>query len=210
MYHSTIHGLVIRDSFHTAKPQNPLGSGLRQCCLQGYGPFRYAATKPKARSPMGFLLFRVPWLVKGRRVAVRHGCTLVHRLFCGYLLELSAMLQQARTYTAGCVRGLAGSTPAPLTNQGVTRQGASANSLHGLNPRNTGTRYLREIAEQPVREGLRKVYGQSGDKRPVFRVNRGVMRTLGLFIFSGIKEDIWAGSGQIPWVSPLPRLWGNE
>lgn len=93
---------------------------------------------------------------------------------------------------------------------GSDRQGALANGLHGLNPRNTGTRYLRDYAEQPVREGLRKVYGQSGDKKPVFRVNRGVMRTLGLFIFFQIKEDSWAGSGQIPWVSPLAELWRNE
>ena len=54
MYHSIIHGLVIRDSSETANSQNPLGSGLRQCYDFWVRPRSYAATKPKARSPMGF------------------------------------------------------------------------------------------------------------------------------------------------------------
>lgn len=150
IYNSTIHGLVIRDSTRIAN-REPIGerASSKLWCPVLAGP--YAATKPKARSPMGFLLCGPP-LVRARQLI----------------------------------------------------------GLHGLNPRNTGSRYLRDLAEQPVREGLRKVYGQSGDKKPVFRVNRGVMRTLGLFIFFQIKEDSWAGSGQIPWVSPLLGLWGSE
>ena len=102
------------------------------------------------------------------------------------------------TYEGFCVGG------------GLTRQGASANGPAWAAPKNTGTRNQRDRAAQPVREGLHKVCGQSGDKRPTLRLNRGVMRTLGLFIFFQINEDKRAGSGQIPWVSPLPRLWGNE
>ena len=39
----------------------------------------------------------------------------VHRLFCGYLLELSALCTGSRAYTAGCVRGQLGETPRLLT-----------------------------------------------------------------------------------------------
>ena len=150
MYHSTIHGLVIRDSARNAESE-PIGeraSSMLWCPVLA-GP--YAATKPKARSPMGFLLCGPP-----------------------------------------------------------TRQGALANSLHGLNPRNTGTRYLRESAEQPVREGQRKVYGSSGDNRPVFRVNRGVMRTLGLFVLFGCDEAETGWKRADTLVSPLAELWRSE
>ncbi len=75
---------------------------------------------------------------------------------------------------------------------------------------NTGARYLRESAEQPVREGLRKVYGSSGDNRPVFRVNRGVMRTLGLFVLFGCDEAERGRKRADTLVSPLAELWRNE
>lgn len=75
---------------------------------------------------------------------------------------------------------------------------------------NTGTRYLRESAEQPVREGLRKVYGSSGDNRPVFRVNRGVVRTLGLFVIFGCDEAETGRKRADTSVSPLAELWRNE
>lgn len=89
---------------------------------------------------------------------------------------------------------------------GSDRQGALANGLHGLNPRNTGTRYLRDYAEQPVHEGLRKVYGSSGDNRPVFRVNRGVMRTLGLFYPLWINHSKRGRKRADTLVSPLAEL----
>lgn len=60
-YNSLIHGLVTREQFCATYPQNPLVSGLRQ----SYGNPGTAGpvcgvTKPKARSPMGFLLSSRP------------------------------------------------------------------------------------------------------------------------------------------------------
>ena len=106
----------------------------------------------------------------------------------------------------------------PFTYEGfcvfaATRQGASANGPAWAAPKNTGTRNLRDCAAQPVREGLHKVCGQSGDKQPAYRMNRGVMRTLSLFcpsISLLIDQHEKAGSGQIPKVSPLPELWSFE
>ena len=56
-YNSPIHGLVTREQFCATYPQNPLVSGLRQSCGNPgtAGPV-CGVTKPKARSPMGFLL----------------------------------------------------------------------------------------------------------------------------------------------------------
>lgn len=45
----------------------------------------------------------------------------------------------------------------------AVRQGALANGLHGLNPRNTGD-VTRVRAVQPFRQGLRNLSGQSGGK----------------------------------------------
>lgn len=71
-----------------------------------------------------------------------------------------------------------------------TRQGALANGLHGLNPQNTGTSYLLDDAEKPLSEGLRKGFGQSGDKQTESRLNRCVMRAVGLLQIE-IKD--WQG-----------------
>jgi hypothetical protein len=102
-----------------------------------------------------------------------------------------------RVYTAGCVRGLAGSTPAVPTKAPSTsgRKLTQLMGLHGPHPRNTGRFFTRAIAAQPVREGLaqerRYMVRQAGS-----RLNRGLMGTLG-----------YAGRGPISLrLSPLGNL----
>lgn len=75
------------------------------------------------------------------------------------------------------------------------RQGALANGLHGLNPRNTGTREPTGYAEQPVREGLHKTGGQVV-KAPASRTNRGVMRAVGLFVLNIHSGEIQEKTGR--------------
>ena len=149
MYHSTIHGLVIRDSLRGTKIENPARQASSKLWnVPVHAHMRQPSPKP---SEQGFLLFSRP--------------------------------------------------PVPHT---------TARACMGRVGVNTGTRYLRESAEQPVREGLRKVYGSSGDNRPVLRVNRGVMRTLGLFVLFGCDEAERGWKRADTLVSPLAELWRNE
>lgn len=56
-----ICGLVTRRQLPNSENPNPLGSGLRQSYRCPVRSALYAATKPKARSPMGFLLCAPPY-----------------------------------------------------------------------------------------------------------------------------------------------------
>jgi hypothetical protein len=78
------------------------------------------------------------------------------RLFCGYLLEGAV---HAARYTARCVRGLAGSTPAVPTKAPSCRQGAAtpANGPAWAAPKNTGTPNHPEPAVRPFRQGPGKL-----------------------------------------------------
>jgi len=67
-----IDGLVTRRSSITATSANPLVSGLRQSYLYVVWHYGYAATKPKARSPMGFLLCGRDLALGVYRVMGRH------------------------------------------------------------------------------------------------------------------------------------------
>lgn len=120
MYHSIIRGLVIRDSARNAESE-PIGeraSSMLWCPVLA-GP--YAATKPKARSPMGFLLCAA-------RLVSDAECAVLMRKVLGILgcgqAEVSA---KARKVPAFCQkpgnrqprlrRGNSGTTPAPGPRQ---------------------------------------------------------------------------------------------
>lgn len=55
-YNLQIHGLVTRGSSYQANHREPIGERASSKLAQVDMHLRYAATKPKARSPMGFLL----------------------------------------------------------------------------------------------------------------------------------------------------------
>jgi hypothetical protein len=108
-------------------------------------PFTHAFQAPKTgtvvahreRSSERAFAFLRRCLVGMRRVVVRHGSALADRLFCGYLLESAS---HAAPYTAGCVRGLAGSTPAVPTKHRHSsgRELTQHMGLNGPHPPYTG------------------------------------------------------------------------
>jgi len=80
------------------------------------------------------------------------------------------------------------------------RQGALANGLHGLNPRNTAHRYtpVQNVTSVGLATGKSQVHGGT---RLVDKVNKLVMRTWGLFV-----NNIKSGVGWIPLYPPLVEL----
>jgi hypothetical protein len=83
---------------------------------------------------------------------------------------------------------------------GVDRQGAIANGLHGLNPRNTAHRYtpVQNVTSVGLATGKSQVHGGT---RLVDKVNKLVKRTWGLFVM-----NIKSGVGRIPCYPPLVEL----
>jgi len=81
------------------------------------------------------------------------------------------------------------------------RQGALANGLHGLNPRNTAHRYtpVQNVTSVGLATGKSQVHGGT---RLVDKVNKLVTRTWGLFV-----NNIKSGVGRIPLYPPLVELW---
>lgn len=59
-YNTAIHGLVTRGSTIQRNVRTHWGAGFVKATGIRVWPGLYAATKPKARSPMGFLLFEPP------------------------------------------------------------------------------------------------------------------------------------------------------
>ena len=84
---------------------------------------------------------------------------------------------------------------------GVDRQGALANGLHGLNPRNTAHRYtpVKNVTSVGLATGKSQVHGGT---RLVDKVNKLVKRTWDLFV-----KNIKSGVGRIPLYPPLVDLW---
>jgi hypothetical protein len=80
------------------------------------------------------------------------------------------------------------------------RQGALANGLHGLNPRNTAHRYtpVQNVTSVGLATGKSQVHGGT---RLVDKVNKLVKRTWGLFV-----NNIKSGVGRIPLYPPLVEL----
>jgi hypothetical protein len=87
---------------------------------------------------------------------------------------------------------------------GGDRQGALANGLHGLNPRNTAHRYtpVQNVTNVGLATGKSQVHGGT---RPVDKVNKLVTRTWGLFV-----TDNESGVGRIPLYPPLVELWRKQ
>ena len=83
------------------------------------------------------------------------------------------------------------------------RQGALANGLHGLNPRNTAHRYtpVQNVTSVGLATGKSQVHGGT---RLVDKVNKLVTRTWGLFV-----NNIKSGVGRIPLYPPLVELWNK-
>jgi hypothetical protein len=82
----------------------------------------------------------------------------------------------------------------------VDRQGAIANGLHGLNPKNTAHRYtpVQNVTNVGLAIGKSQVHGGT---RLVDKVNKLVTRTWGLIVM-----NIKSGVGRIPLYPPLVEL----
>lgn len=84
----------------------------------------------------------------------------------------------------------------------ATRQGALAMGLHGLHPRNTGTRTPRDTTPSGLFGRDRARNWAQVVRQALYRVN-------------AFLRGLWAhkaGSGQIAssWLSPLGKLWSKE
>lgn len=149
-----IYGLVTRSSWRerTRSPHRRAGltklhNRLSPLCMRqpSLSPFTY----------VGFRFSAVKLVSQGE-ACCRFGTVacLVHRLFCGYLLELSALCTGSRTYTARRVSGPAGSTPAALTNQFFTPQSGLANGPEWAALKKHRQRYTPAIAFPDLAEVL--------------------------------------------------------
>ena len=109
-----------------------------------------------------------------------------------------------RTNTLPMPTGLAPPKHHGVFAFGADRQGALADGLHGLNPRNTAHRHtpVQNVTSVGLATGKSQVHGGT---RLVDKVNKLVKRTWGLSVMNNKP-----GVGRIALYPPLVELWRNN
>ena len=122
------------------------------------------------------------------------------RVLCGLVVRQASLLISVNRLAVALAKSQDHRASCGVFAFGVDRQGAIANSLHGLNPRNTAHRYtpVQNVTSVGLATGKSQVHGGT---RPVDKVNKLVKRTWGLIVM-----NIKSGVGRIPCYPPLVEL----
>jgi len=111
--------------------------------------------------------------------------------------------RRSNDYTAGCVRGLSGSIPDNSKKQLDNRQGALADGLHGLNPRNTALFNTREQKANSVDYATVKATGTTVEQGQMYKRSNPSCALGAFCVFNAIKS--LEREGRVSSIHP----WGN-